>query len=111
MAKARAKATTKAKKDPQTHFEEKIVEDPELVALLDECALTSEAARKNAAAKKKRRELVDKRGYVDNVRYRADGWVFRLASHSRGEHKVAGGKTRRFAELTSDGDGDGDADD
>ena len=101
-------AKAKVKKDPQTHFEEKTLEDPELAQLLDDLFLSREAARKNAATKRKFRDGINNRGLVDGVRYRVDGYTFRLASHTRDEHKIAGGTTRRFAELTSDGDGDAD---
>jgi hypothetical protein len=94
---AKAKATPK--KDPQQHFEEQFLEDPELEALITDRLLTAEAARKHGSANRKLKDAIAKRGLKDDVRYRVDQYVFRLASHSRAAHEVDGGTTRRFAEL------------
>ena len=94
--------TAKPRKDPQTKFEEKVLEDPELVDLLDDRDLSKPAAARHAQTNKKLNDLIASRGLVDGVRYRVDGWVFRLATHTREGHTVAGGTTRRFAELKSD---------
>jgi hypothetical protein len=104
------KATATPKKDPQTKFEEKTLEDPELVELLDERDLSKPAAARSARTNNKLKELIASRGLVDGVRYRVDGWVFRLSTNTRESHDVAGGTTRRFAELKSDSDGDSDGD-
>jgi len=94
---AKAKATPK--KDPQQHFEEEFLEDPELEQLITDRLLTAEAARKHGSANRKLKDTIAKRALKDDIRYRVGEYVFRLASHSREAHEVDGGTTRRFAEL------------
>ena len=94
---AKAKATPK--KDPQQHFEEEFLEDPELEQLITDRLLMAEAARKHGSANRKLKDTIAKRGFKDDIRYRVGEYVFRLSTTDREGFEVESGETRRFAEL------------
>jgi hypothetical protein len=98
-------AKTATKKDQQMHFEEKFLEDPELAQIIDQRFETRAAAARYARINVKLRVLIASRGLVDNVRYRVNGFVFRLSTNKTESRSVAVGETRRFAELKADDHG------
>ena len=85
--------------DPQSAFEEKTIEDPELEELLDERFLTAKVAGRYNTANRKMKKLIEERGLEDGVRYRVGEYVFRLSTTDREGFEVESGSTRRFAEL------------
>lgn len=86
-------------RDPQTAFEEKAIEDPELELLIDMRLEHAEGARLYAKANRKLKAHIEAKGYEDEVRYRCGEYVFRMESKDREGYEVGEGQTRRFAEL------------
>ena len=85
--------------DPQSAFEEKTLEDPELEELLNERFLTADGARRYGAANRKIKKGIEERQLEDDVRYRIGEYVFRLKTTDHDGFEVESGSSRRFAEL------------
>jgi outer membrane receptor for monomeric catechols len=89
----------KVKQDAQMEFKERFLEDGDLADLIEERMENMAAATAYSRTNAKLREKIAELNLEDGIRYRVNGFVFRLSTNVRDQHSVAGGKTRRFAEL------------